>query len=97
MQAAVALRFLNEGCTIPFFVISGRLKAHCAIQKKEKRQYILLNLVKYPILLQITCFSKPRMRAKFQCSDFVKIELMGLFQMMKDVLQTIICIGMACL
>lgn len=35
------------------------------------------------------------MRTKFQSDVFVKIELMELFQMMKDVLQTIICIGMA--
>lgn len=36
MQVAVALRFLSEDCTIPFFVISSSLKAHWAILKRKR-------------------------------------------------------------
>lgn len=35
MQVAVALRFLSEECTIPFFVIFSSLKAHWTVLKRK--------------------------------------------------------------
>lgn len=35
VQVAVALRFLSEECTIPFFVISSSFKAHWAVLKRK--------------------------------------------------------------
>lgn len=45
--------------------------------------------MKYPNLLQITFFSKPRMRAKFLSGVFLKGELTELLEIMKNVLHTI--------
>lgn len=46
--------------------------------------------MKHPDLLQITFISKPRMTAKFPSGVFLKGELTELWEIMKNVLHTII-------
>lgn len=72
-----------------FFVTSSILKSHWAIVKRIMgTHHTALSEVSHPFTS--TCFSKPRMRAKFSSGVSLKGELTELFQIMKNVLHTII-------